>query len=127
MCWHRSLRYIAEQRVMTVLKDLFRFSASFRWGALFLLLVLILVGLSFASPYDPLDRRVVPNNRPPSARFLMGTTSLGQDVFWLTTFAIRNTLIIAGLAVLIGRSIAIVLGSLAGYLGGIPDRLISAV
>jgi peptide/nickel transport system permease protein len=100
---------------------------SFRWGALFLLVVLVLVGLSFVSPYDPLDRRVVPNNRPPSARFLLGTTSLGQDVFWLATFAIRNTLIIAGLAVLIGRSIAILLGSLAGYLGGIPDRLISAL
>jgi len=112
---------------MTVVKDLFRFSSSFRWGALFLLVVLILVCLSFVSPYGPLDRRVVPNNRPPSARYLLGTTSLGQDVFWLTTFAIRNTLIIAGLAVLIGRTIAILLGSLAGYLGGIADRVISAV
>lgn len=112
---------------MTVVKDLFRFSSSFRWGALFLLVVLILVCLSFVSPYSPLDRRVVPNNRPPSARYLLGTTSLGQDVFWLTTFAIRNTLIIAGLAVLIGRTIAILLGSLAGYLGGIADRVISAV
>jgi len=112
---------------MSVLKDLFRFSASFRWGALFLLLVLVLVGLSFVSPYDPLDRRVVPNNRPPSARYPLGTTSLGQDVFWLTTFAIRNTLFIAGLAVLIGRTIAVVLGSFAGYLGGIADRVISAV
>src|SRR5262249_31940787 len=88
---------------MTVVKDLFRFSPSFRWGALFLLIVLVLVALSFISPYGPLDRRVVPNNRPPSARFLLGTTSLGQDVFWLTTFSVRNTLIIAGLAVLIGR------------------------
>jgi peptide/nickel transport system permease protein len=112
---------------MAVLKDLFRFSSSFRWGALFLLVVLILLGLSFVSPYGPLDRRVVPNNRPPSARFLLGTTSLGQDVFWLATFSIRNTLIIAGLAVLIGRTIAILLGSLAGYLGGIADRLISAL
>ena len=63
---------------MTVVKDLFRFSSSFRWGALFLLVVLILVGLSFVSPYGPLDRRVVPNNRPPSARFLLGTISLGR-------------------------------------------------
>jgi peptide/nickel transport system permease protein len=112
---------------MTVVKDLFRFSSSFRWGALFLLVVLILVGLSFVSPYGPLDRRVVPNNRPPSTRFLLGTTSLGQDVFWMATFSIRNTLLIAGMAVLIGRTIAILLGSLAGYLGGLADRVISAV
>jgi peptide/nickel transport system permease protein len=112
---------------MTVIKDLFRFSATFRWGALFLLIVLVLVGLSFVSPYDPFDRRVVPNNRPPSARFLLGTTSLGQDVFWLTTFAVRNSLIIAGLAVLIGRTIAVLIGTFAGYLGGTTDRVLSAL
>jgi len=112
---------------MTVVRDLFRFSATFRWGAIFLLLVLLLVALSFVSPYDPLDRRVVPNNRPPSARFPLGTTSLGQDVFWITTFAVRNTLIIAGLAVLIGRTIAILLGSFSGYVGGATDRVLSAL
>jgi peptide/nickel transport system permease protein len=112
---------------MTVVIDLFRFSKTFRWGAVFLLLVLLLVALSFVSPYAPLDRRVVPNNRPPSARFLLGTTSLGQDVFWLTTFSIRNTLIIAGLAVLIARTIAVLLGSFAGYVGGATDRVLSAL
>ncbi len=112
---------------MTVIKDLFRFSPAFRWGALFLLLVLLLVALSFFSPYDPFERRVVPNNRPPSARFLLGTTSLGQDVFWLTTFSIRNTLIIAGLAVLIGRTIAVLLGCFSGYVGGATDRVLSAL
>lgn len=112
---------------MTVLRDLFRFSKTFRWGIFFLLIVLAMVVLSFFSPYGPLDRRVVPNNRPPSLKYPLGTTSLGQSVFWLTTFAVRNTLIVAGLAVLIGRTIAILLGSLAGYLGGIPDRVISAL
>jgi peptide/nickel transport system permease protein len=112
---------------MATLRDLFRFSKTFRWGAIFLIVVLVLVALSFVAPYGPTDRRVVPNNRPPSARFLLGTTSLGQDVFWLTTFAVRNTLIIAGLAVLIGRTIAILLGSFAGYVGGTTDRVISAV
>lgn len=112
---------------MTTIKDMFRFSATFRWGSLFLLIILILLALSFVAPYGPTDRRVVPNNRPPSTRFVLGTTALGQDVFWLTTYAIRNTLIIAGMAVLIGRAIAVVLGSLAGYLGGTADRVISAV
>ncbi|HWQ12907.1 MAG TPA: ABC transporter permease [Roseiflexaceae bacterium] len=112
---------------MSVLKDLFRFSPSFRWGAVFLLVVLVLAALSFAAPYEASERRVVPNNRPPSARFLLGTTALGQDVFWLMTYAVRNSLIIAGLAVVIGRSIAILLGSFAGYVGGTTDRVLSAL
>jgi peptide/nickel transport system permease protein len=48
-------------------------------------------------------------------------------VFWLTTFAIRNSLFVAGLAVLISRSIAVMLGSSSGYLGGRVDRLVSSV
>ncbi|HET9221498.1 MAG TPA: ABC transporter permease [Roseiflexaceae bacterium] len=112
---------------MAVIKDLFRYSATFRWGSILMLLVLLLVILSFFSPYDPYERRVVPNNRPPSARFLLGTTSLGQDVFWLTTFAVRNSLIIAGLAVLIGRTIAVLIGTFSGYLGGMSDRGLSAM
>ncbi|MFO7170666.1 MAG: ABC transporter permease [Chloroflexota bacterium] len=112
---------------MTVLRDLLRFSPSFRWGAMFLLVVLVLAALSFVAPYGPTERRVVPNNRPPSATYLLGTTTLGQDVFWLMTYAVRNTLIIAGLAVLIGRSIAILLGSFAGYVGGLTDRVLSAL
>jgi peptide/nickel transport system permease protein len=112
---------------MTVIKDLFKFSASFRWGALFLLLILLLLALSFFAPYDPLDRRVVPSNLPPSAQHPMGTTSLGQDVFWLMTYAARNSLVIAGLAVLIGRTIAVLLGSFSGYVGGATDRMLSAL
>lgn len=112
---------------MAVIKDLFRFSPSFRFGAIFLLLILALVALSFISPYAPLDRRVVPNNRPPSSEYLMGTTALGQDVFWQTTFAVRNSLVIAGVAVVISRTIAVLIGSFAGYVGGPVDRVLSSL
>jgi peptide/nickel transport system permease protein len=57
----------------------------------------------------------------------MGTTSQGQDVFWMLTFAIRNTLLVAGLAVIIGRSIAVTLGMVSGYLGGTLDRVLSSI
>lgn len=112
---------------MSVIRDMFKFSPSFRWGAVFLLIVLIMATLSFFAPYEADQRRVVPNNRPPSTKYIMGTTSLGQDVFWLMTYAVRNSLIIAGLAVLIGRTIAILLGSFSGYVGGITDRMLSAL
>jgi peptide/nickel transport system permease protein len=108
-----------------VIRDLFRSSPGFRVGGIILVILLALAVLSFVAPYGPSDRRVVPVDRPPSAQFVFGTTSLGQDVFWLTTYAIRNSLIIASLAVLIGRSIAVMLGSLSGYLGGTVDRILS--
>lgn len=112
---------------MTVVRDLFRYSPSFRIGASILAVVLVLVVMSFFSPYAPDDRRAVPRNEPPSREFILGTTSTGQDVFWMLTFAIRNTLIVAGVAVLIGRSIGVFLGMISGYLGGGIDRTLSSI
>jgi peptide/nickel transport system permease protein len=86
-----------------------------------------MVILSFFSPYEPDDRRVVPRNEPPSQEYIFGTTSQGQDVFWMLTFAIRNTLLIAGVAVTIGRSIGVTVGMMSGYIGGRTDRILSSI
>lgn len=112
---------------MVVIRDLFRFSPSFRIGATILIAVTVLVVLSFFSPYEPDDRRAVARNEPPSQEFILGTTSTGQDVFWMLSFAVRNTLIIAGIAVVIGRGIGVILGMVSGYLGGTFDRVVSSI
>ena len=41
----------------------------------------------------------------------------------MLTFAVRNTLIVAGIAVIIGRSIGVLLGMISGYVGGTFDRV----
>jgi peptide/nickel transport system permease protein len=112
---------------MATIKGLFRFSPSFRYGAILLLLVLIMVALSYVAPYEADERRVVPVNQPPSAEYWLGTTSQGQDVFWIMTYAMRNSLAIASLAVLIGRGIGVMLGMVSGYLGGTVDRVLSSI
>lgn len=113
--------------MFTIIKDLFRFSPSFRYGSIILVLMLIMVVLSYFSPYEPDAMRVVPTNQAPSAEHILGTTSTGQDIFWMLTFAIRNSMIVAGMAVLIGRSIGVPLGLISGYMGGGVDRVISSI
>jgi peptide/nickel transport system permease protein len=113
--------------VLVTIRDLFRYSPAFRYGSVILVLVLILTGLSFLSPYAAEARRVVPRNAPPSFEYWFGTTSQGQDVFWMLTYAVRNTLIVAGLAVIIGRGIGVMIGMISGYLGGGWDRLLSGL
>ena len=114
--------------MLTTIRDLFRFSPSFRFGSLILIVVAAFVLMSAFSPYEE-DRlrRKVKRNQPPSADFVFGTTSQGQDVFWSLTFAIRNTLIISGIAVFIGRGIGVSLGMISGYLGGIFDRAAQSI
>ena len=60
----------------------------------------------------------------PSAQFIFGTDSNGQDIFWQATFAVRNSLIISLISGLISRGIAILVGMVAGYKGGAIDRVL---
>ncbi len=114
--------------MFTTIRDLFKFSPSFRFGSLILLLVAAMLVLSFFSPYDPGKlRRKVKRNQPPSADFIFGTTSQGEDVFWTMTFAVRNTLTISVIAVVIGRGIGVILGMLSGYFGGTFDRVMQSI
>jgi len=110
---------------MSVLKDLFKNDKRFCVGFIGIVIVLFLVILSFFSPYDATARRVVPRNLPISFKHLLGTNSLGQDIFWKSTFAIRNSLLLGFLAALLSRTVAIANGLLSGYVGGTTDRILS--
>lgn len=108
---------------MHVLRDLFR---DYRFALSFcvLLTLVSLALLSFFSPYDPTLWGEVPRDQPPSSEYWWGTDSTGRDVFWQATFAVRNSLIIALIAGLVSRVVAVLVGMIAGYKGGMSDRVL---
>jgi peptide/nickel transport system permease protein len=106
-----------------ILRDLFRdYRFCFSFGVL--VIILILASLTFFSPYDPTLWNVVPRDVHPTAKYLLGTDSNGQDIFWQATYAVRNSLIISLIAALVSRVIAILVGMVAGYKGGNTDRVL---
>lgn len=108
---------------MKVLRDLFEdYRFCFSFGVLVIILTLAI--LSNFSPYDPTLWNVVPKDTKPSAKYLLGTDSNGQDIFWQATYAVRNSLIISLIAALVSRVIAILVGMVAGYKGGSTDRVL---
>jgi len=108
---------------MKTLRDLCR-DGRFSLGAAVFLVLAVLALLTSFSPYDPTEWRVVPRDRPPSREYLLGTDSKGQDVFWQMTFAVRNSLAVAIFAAAVSRVIAVIVGLVAGYCGGIIDRVL---
>ncbi len=110
-----------------ILRDLFRYNRAFATGLVLVGIVVIFAGLSFLSPYPPNDSFVVPPDLPPSWTYLLGTTSRGQDVFWLLSFSIRNTLLFGLTVALISRILSLVIGLVAGYLGGFADRALMSI
>jgi peptide/nickel transport system permease protein len=114
-------------QILAVLRDLIRYNIEFSAGLVLVAIVVVVAMLSFVSPYPPLDVYIVPPDLPPSADYILGTTSRGQDVFWQLTFAIRNTLAFGITVAVLSRIISLVVGLLAGYKGGWVDRVLMSI
>ena len=110
-----------------VILDLLKYDGRFRIAFIFLAAILLMVFLSFFSPYDPNQTFVVAMDVPPSPDYVFGTNSRGQDIFWWMTFAIRNSLLLGVITAVISRVIAILVGLSAGYEGGWLDRVLMSV
>jgi peptide/nickel transport system permease protein len=106
-----------------VFRDLFR---DYRFAVSFCVLcaLLIFACLSLFAPYDPTLWNVVPRDLRPSREHLLGTDANGQDIFWIASFAVRNSLIVAVIAGVVSRIIAVLFGMIGGYKGGNTDRVL---
>lgn len=91
------------------------------------LLLLIVVAALFApwlAPHDPLQQNIAYRLEPPSAEFWLGTDSYGRDVLSRLIYGSRVSLLVGFVAILIAMTIGSSLGVLAGYIGGLFDRLV---
>jgi peptide/nickel transport system permease protein len=93
-------------------------------AAAVLLLLFIIVGVVLPrfSPYDPRSWNTAPRNLQPSQAHLLGTTSLGQDTFWLLTFAVQNSLFVGVVVAFFATAIGVLAGLTGGFVGGSIDR-----
>lgn len=93
-----------------------------------LVLVLIFAVGSFVlpifAPVDPSLQSTYFKNLPISWDHFLGTNSLGQDIFWLLVFSIRNSLILGGLVGVGVTIISTIIGLSAGFIGGAYERTV---
>jgi peptide/nickel transport system permease protein len=108
---------------MQLFKDLWQ-DYRFKWSFTILCGLMIFASLSFFSPYDPTLWHEVPRDLPPSAEYYLGTESRGIDIFWMSTFAVRNSVIVALIAGIVSRLITVPVALIAGYKGGSTDRVL---
>lgn len=76
------------------------------------------------APYPPGDMHADAILSEPSAAHWFGTDQFGRDVFSLVVHGARQSILIGVFAVLIGCSVGVSLGLLAGYAGGALDMLL---
>jgi peptide/nickel transport system permease protein len=93
----------------------------------FAILVFLALFGPWVQPYDPIASNVTKALQPPSAAHWAGTDQLGRDILSRLIAAVRIDLAIAASAVALSFAAGVVIGSLAGYVGGRVDRVIGSV
>ncbi|MDP7613656.1 MAG: ABC transporter permease [Dehalococcoidia bacterium] len=91
----------------------------------------------FLARHDPLVGRLQNQDRPPiwgdvsvisgkssSPEFILGTDALGRDILSRIIWGARYSMIIAGLVLVAGAIGGTILGTVAGFFGGIPDEML---
>jgi len=97
------------------------------WCGTIILTLLLIIGfiISFFVEKSAISWSTFPRDLKPSLEHLLGTTNLGQDTFLLLAESIRNSFIIGILVATAATVIGVLVGLIAGFVGGTADRIIT--
>ena len=99
-----------------------------KFGLIMTAFFLILGFVVFYIPHtNPFPNNIRYKNLAPSLEHFFGTTSQGQDIFWLLIEAIHNSLMIGFIVALLGTVVGVFVGLVAGFVGGTLDRVLMVI
>jgi peptide/nickel transport system permease protein len=96
-----------------------------------LITVVVMILLSIAAPlfatHDPSAQNLADRLAPPTAEHWFGTDELGRDLYSRVLYGGRITLGMVVAVVLLVAPVGLAVGSIAGYLGGLADRMLMRI
>lgn len=96
-----------------------------------IIITIIFIILGFVVYYiphvNPFTYNSYPSKLNPCLEHWLGTTSMGQDIFWLLIESIHNSLVIGIIVACIGTVVGVFVGLLAGFSGGVLDRVLMVI
>jgi peptide/nickel transport system permease protein len=100
---------------------------------LFFLLAIFAPLLAVQNPFDPAQLQLINSRIAPlwtadgQSPFLLGTDEQGRDVLSAILYGLRISLVVGVLGVLFSGALGVLLGLIAGYVGGAVDSLIMRI
>lgn len=89
------------------------------------LIILVAIFAPLLAPYDPYTTDIYNKLSKPTPEHIMGTDSIGRDVFSRIIYGTRISLLVGVICEAIAVPIGVILGCIAGYYGGWLDSIIS--
>jgi len=104
-------------------------SARFKIGfvCVFILVILAFVFTNFFCGTDIIVYNTYKKKMPISLAHPLGTTSLGQDTFWMLLFSLKNSIIIGLIVGIFGTIVGVLYGLISGFVGGAVDRVMMTI
>jgi peptide/nickel transport system permease protein len=91
------------------------------------ILLITAIFANFLAPYDPYIGVFSESLQPPSAHHLLGTDIQGRDTLSRLIYGSRTAIEVGFITVGIAAAIGVILGLLAGYLGGVTNMIIMRI
>ncbi len=101
--------------------------------AMFVLVVFAAVFAPYLTPYDPLAQNLRAAKMPPAWQdggdwtHPLGTDNLGRDILTRVIYGSRVSLTVGFFGVIIATTLGLVIGAIAGYIGGRLDAIIMGI
>ncbi len=93
-------------------------------GIIVLILILVAIFADVLAPYPIDERHLVDRLRGPSIQYLLGNDQLGRDFLSRIIYGARISLTVGLAATALNVLIAVLIGSLSGFLGGKVDLVV---
>ncbi len=96
-------------------------------GVVIIMLVLAAALAGVIAPYRFEDIDLTARLQPPSWTHLLGTDTIGHDVFTRLLYAGRVSLLVGFCAAVVAASVGVVVGAVAGFYGGVVDNVLMRI
>ncbi|MCS6874222.1 MAG: ABC transporter permease [Pyrinomonadaceae bacterium] len=89
------------------------------------ILIIVAVFAPFVATHDPTVQNLAMRFAAPSAEHWFGTDALGRDIFSRIVYGARISLQVGVTVTFISAFLGVVIGAIAGYYGGVIDKILS--
>ena len=113
-----------ESQLGAILKRLSKNKMAMFGLAILIVLVLIAVFAPWIARFPYEEMHVLDKHQTPNATYWFGTDELGRDIFSRIVYGARYSLSLGFSAVLFANVIGIIIGAIAGYVGGRTDNIL---
>jgi peptide/nickel transport system permease protein len=111
----------------SILRRLLRHPGAVIGGVIIIVVLVAALAAPVLTPYEAGTRNIRERFAPPTAQHLLGTDNFGRDTLTRILYGARVSLQVATFAIAIAGILGVLLGSLAGFFGGVVDQVIMRV